>query len=134
MQETGEELVRRLHAEAIERYRQQGSPAPLAPRERPTIHWTELPEEAADSSIATEWRCFRREVGRLLEEGHEGKWVLIKDEQIIGIYETFRGAREIALQKYLGQSVLIQQVRSREPILRVRASSVSIDCDRVGRG
>jgi hypothetical protein len=119
MQEKGEDLVRRLHAEEIERIR-QNSPLPLLPSERPTIHWTELAELPRDCPIATEWNLYRREVGRLLAEGLEGKWVLIKGEQIIGIYESFQDAYQVALEKYLMQPVLIQQVRNREPILRVR--------------
>jgi hypothetical protein len=46
--------------------------------------------------------------------------VLIKGEQILGIHETFQAAYQVALGKYLLQPVLIQQVRSRKPILRVR--------------
>jgi hypothetical protein len=119
MLDKSEELIRQMHQREIERIRQD-SPLPLAPLERPTIHWTELREISPDSPIAKEWSVYRREIGRLLAEGHEGKWVLIKGEQIIDIYETFHRAYEVALERFLMQSVLIQQVRSREPILRVR--------------
>jgi hypothetical protein len=112
-------LIRRLHSEQIERWRQD-SPPTLSPCERPTIHWTEPREAPSDSPICTECNLYRREVGRLLAEGHEGKWVLIKAEVISGIFETLHGAYEVALQRYLMGPVLIQQVRTREPILRVR--------------
>jgi hypothetical protein len=44
--------------------------------------------------------------------------VLIKGEKIIGIWDTEEQAREVALQKYLMQPVLIHQVLTREPVLR----------------
>ncbi len=61
----------------------------------------------------------RRVVRALLAEGHEGKWVLVKGDAIIGIFDTEDDARAIALQKYLMQPCLIHQVRSREPLVRM---------------
>jgi hypothetical protein len=90
---------------------------PLRPRQ--TIHYTELPEDASEGSIAREWNLYRSEAGRLLGEGHEGKWVLVKGEAIIGIFGTEDEARAVALQKYLMQPCLIHQVRSREPLVRM---------------
>jgi hypothetical protein len=89
------------------------------PPQRQTIHYTELPEDASESPIAREWNLYRREVGRLLAEGHEGKWLLVKGDAIIGIFDTEDEARAIALQKYLMEPCLIQQVRSREPLVRM---------------
>jgi hypothetical protein len=99
--------------ELPERMRGQPMPQP----ERLTIHYTELPEDTR-GPIADEWNFYRREAGRLLAEGHEGKWVLVKGEKIIGIWDTEEQAREVALQKYLMQPVLIHQVLTREPVLR----------------
>jgi hypothetical protein len=110
-------LVEQVHREAIEQSRGQ----PLPPHEPPTIHYTELPDGSPDSPIASEWNLYRREVGRLLAEGHENRWVLIKGEVIIGIWDTEEEARAVALHKYLMQPCLIQQVRSREPIVRMSA-------------
>lgn len=45
----------------------------VAPRDWPTIHYSELPEDTSDRSTAKEWNFYRREVGRLLADGHEGK-------------------------------------------------------------
>jgi hypothetical protein len=95
--------------------RMQGQPMPQP--ERPTIHYTELPEDT-QGPIADEWNFYRREVGRLLAEGHEGKWVLIKGEKIIAIWDTEEQAHEAALQRYLMQPVLIHQVLTREPVFR----------------
>jgi hypothetical protein len=95
---------------------------PLAPpREPVTIPYTELPDGQPDSPIAAEWNFYRREVGRLLAEGQEGRWVLIKGEEIMGIWDRHDDARAVALQKYVMQPCLIQQIRSREPVVRMSA-------------
>jgi len=85
---------------------------------RNTIHYSELPPSIPNSPLAEEWDFYRREVGRLLAEGLEGKHVLIKGEAIIGIWDTHEQAYEVALQKYLRQPVLIKQVLTREPVLK----------------
>jgi hypothetical protein len=87
-----------------------------------TIHYTELPPSLPNSPLATEWDFYRREVGRLLAEGHEGKFVLIKGEVILGIWDTREQAYDVALQKYLMEPSLIQQIRSREPLVRTPLS------------
>jgi hypothetical protein len=137
MNEDGRELVERMHREAVERYLEQkqkerelvervfrealeqGRVQPLPPYKPPTIHYTELPEAPPDSPLCQEWNFYRHEVGRLLADGHEGKFVLIKGEAIIGIWGTREEAKDVALQRYLMQPCLIQQVRSREPLLRI---------------
>jgi hypothetical protein len=80
---TGNSSERRMqvHSEAIE----QGSVQPPPLDERPTIPYTELPDGTPDSPIASEWSLYRREVGRLLAQGHENRWVLIKGDQIMGM-------------------------------------------------
>jgi len=85
---------------------------------RPTIHWSELPEDKSGSTLALEWNTYRREVGRLLTEGHEGEWLLIKGEDIIGIWSNEEAAYAVALERYLMQPVFIHQVLTDEPILR----------------
>jgi hypothetical protein len=47
-----------------------------------------LPDMIPGSQIETEWNFFRREWPRLLAEGREGQWVLIKGEEIAGFYDT----------------------------------------------
>jgi hypothetical protein len=109
--------VEQVHREAIE----QGRVQPLPPYERPTIHYTELPAPQPDSQLFHEWNLYRREVGRLLAEGQQGRFLLIKGENIIGIWDTEDEAEAVALQKYLMQPYLIHQIRSREPLVRMSA-------------
>src|SRR5262249_24960502 len=87
--------------------------------ERRTIHWTELPEDTSGGPLAAEANFYRREVGRLLAEGHEGKWVLIKGEAIIGIWDTREEAFAAASNRFFRQAVLVKQIIEREPLLRL---------------
>jgi hypothetical protein len=84
-----------------------------------TIHWTELPEDTSGGPIATESNFYRRAVGRLLAEGHENRWALIKGEEIIGIWDTREEAFAVASERYLLQPVLVQQILENEPVLRL---------------
>jgi hypothetical protein len=90
---------------------------PLPPAEPRTVHYTELPESAS-GPLAAEWNVYRREVGRLLAEGHEGRWVLIKGEEIIGVWDTEGEADRVRLDRFLMQDVLLKQILTREPALR----------------
>jgi hypothetical protein len=81
------------------------------------VHFTQLPADTSGGRTAAEWNYYRRELGRLLAEGHEGKWILIKGEQIVGIWNSQAEADQVRLQRFLMQDVLVQQVRSNEPVL-----------------
>jgi hypothetical protein len=116
MPETGDELVYRMHREAAEHLRGQ----PLPEVRRPTIHYTELPNAKPGDTLYHEWTTYCREVGRWLAEGHEGKWVLIKGETVLGLYDTRQAARAEGLRRYLMESFLVHQIQTEEPVYRIR--------------
>jgi hypothetical protein len=111
MTEDGHDLVARVHREAWERYRQQPPPPP---KERPTIHYTELPPAKPGEDLAEEGETYRREVGRLLAEGNEGRYILIKGQQIIGIWDKRDDALSMGYEKFLLQPFLGHQIQERE--------------------
>jgi hypothetical protein len=88
--------------------------------DRPQIHYTELPDVAPGSKHRAEWDCYRREVERLLAAGNEEKFVLIKDDAIIGIWESKDDAMNEGYRRYQLQGFLVQQIRTWEPVLRQR--------------
>lgn len=90
----------------------------MFPQTAQTIHWSELPPAQPDSPLAAEWEAYRREVGRLLAEGQEGKFALIKGDEIIGIFDTWDEARRVGLSKYLMQPHTVRPILSREPVIR----------------
>jgi hypothetical protein len=83
------------------------------------IHWTELPEDTSGDPLATESNFYRREIGRLLAEGHEGRWLLIKGEKIIGIWDTREEAFAAADKQFFLQTVFVKQILEWEPLLRL---------------
>jgi hypothetical protein len=85
----------------------------------PTLHNTELLPSQPGSVLGVEWELYRREVGRLLAEGNEGKHIVIKGDQIIGLYNTHLEALGAANQRFLGQSFRIHQVQTRERVYNV---------------
>jgi hypothetical protein len=87
----------------------------------PAIPWTQLPDAKADSPLYHEWNHYRSAVETLLAEGHEGRFVLIKGESIIGIWDTRAEAKGVALRKYLMEPCLIQEVRRHQPVVRLPA-------------
>jgi hypothetical protein len=107
-------LVAQMYREAVERLRGQ----PLPPAVPATIHHTELPTAGAGDPLATEWDTYRREVGRLLDEGNANRWVLLKGEQLLGVWDTQEEALTAGYQRFLRQPFLVHQVREREPLLR----------------
>jgi hypothetical protein len=106
------EMLERLH-----RKRSQSMP-PAPARPSPTIHFTELPEDPSETLAAKNWNLYRREVGRLLAEGHEGHWVLIENQKIVGIWQTEEEANGFRVQRFLMRDVLVHQILTHEPILR----------------
>jgi hypothetical protein len=93
---------------------------PTRPNPTPGVHYTELPEGTAGGSLAEEWNTYGREVARLLAEGHEGKFVLIKKAAIIGLFPSWDGAYQEGVKHSLLQPMLIHEIRPVESILRVR--------------
>jgi hypothetical protein len=86
--------------------------------EPPTIHYSELGPAPPGSAIAQEWDFYRREAGRLIAQGYEGQWVLIKGEQIIGFFGSDREAMDEGYRRFLLQGFLVHQVQTREPVIR----------------
>ena len=84
----------------------------------PTLHISELPDGPPNSPIAQEWEVYCNEVGRLLAEGHEGDWLLIKGDSIVGIWNAEEEANAVRLEQYPNQPVLMKQIREWEPIVR----------------
>ena len=90
----------------------------MFPQTAKTIPWTELPPAQPGSPLAVEWETYRREIGRLLAEGQKGKFVLIKGDEIIGIFDTWDEARRVGLEKYLLQPHMVHPILADEPVIR----------------
>jgi hypothetical protein len=83
-----------------------------------TIHFTQLQPVMPGSPLAEEWETYRREVGRLLAEGHEGRFVLIKGVQPIGIWNSRQEALTEGMKRFLNEPFLLKQILTNEPMLK----------------
>jgi hypothetical protein len=81
-----------------------------------TIHYTELPASVPGSALEKEWKRYRRELPEWLAAGLEGKWVLIKGEEIVGTFPTREAAREEAVRRWPTEPSLTHQINEWEPI------------------
>ncbi|HET6576110.1 MAG TPA: hypothetical protein VFG68_21085 [Fimbriiglobus sp.] len=85
----------------------------------PKEHYTELQPFPPDDPLAGAWETYRREVGRLLDEGHAGKFVLIHGSEVIGTWATFSDARSEGERRFPGEPVLAYEVLEYHPVLRL---------------
>jgi hypothetical protein len=84
-----------------------------------TVPYTEIKDLPPSSPIYRESQIYRREMPRWLAEGREGKFVLIKGDEVIGLFEKEEDALAVGREKYLLGPFLVQQIRSREPVIRL---------------
>jgi hypothetical protein len=69
-----------------------------------------LPDMVAGSGTNPEWDVFRREWPRWLREGQEGRWALIKGEEVIGIFDSQDEARDAWFDRFENGPILIHQI------------------------
>jgi hypothetical protein len=103
-----------------ERARLEASALPEVPSEPMGIHYSELPLDDSNEQLAQEWNVYCRSVGRLLAEGWEGRYVLIKGEEIIGLYDDWAAARLEGLTRFLREPFFVHVIRAVEPHLNTR--------------
>ena len=83
-----------------------------------TISYHDLPPATPGSPLAEEWNVYRREVGRLLIEGHAGRHVLIKGAEIICIFDTHLEALDEGYRRFFRQDILVHEILAEERIYR----------------
>ena len=88
--------------------------------EASVVHFSQLADAEPGSFLSLEWNTYRREVSRLLAEGQGGRFVLIKEETIVGIFESHAAAMEEGYKRFLRQPFLVHPIREYEPILCMR--------------
>ncbi len=60
--------------------------------------------------LATELSVYYRELPRLLEEGEEGRYAVVKGETFHGTWDTFRDARQYGYDKFPDGLFLTQKI------------------------
>ena len=70
----------------------------------------------AQDILAVELATYDRELPRLLAEGAERRWVLIKDSEVVGTWDTFETTIQIAYGRFGHVPFLVQQVLALQPV------------------
>jgi hypothetical protein len=70
------------------------------------------------SRLETEWNFYRTQRDRLIAEGHENRYVLIKGTEVLGIFETWGEAREAGRDRIGHVDMLVHQVVRKERVLK----------------
>ena len=108
-------LVIAINQKEIDRLWETGQ-LPLQPPDPSTVHFTELPSLPPGNTFFHEWQTYRREVGKLIADGLEGKWVVIKDGTIQGVFEGWKLGYLFGLERNKQQTFLLHQILADEPI------------------
>lgn len=111
-------LVKAVHQQEIERLWATGQ-LPLQPPNPATVSYTELPSLPFDNVFHREWETYRRAVGDLLADGLAGKWVVIKDNSIQGVFDAWKLGYLFGLERNKHQTFLLHQILADEPIHRL---------------
>lgn len=85
-----------------------------------TIPWGQLPDASPGEFFCEEWNAYKRAMPRLLKEGKEGQFALIKGNELVGVYTTWDEARSEGLKRYLLDKHFIHRILRDEPLLRIR--------------
>ena len=94
---------------------------------RDSVPLAELPPLPKDDVLHEEWNTYLREAPRLLAQGHEGKAVLIKGNEICGIFATWQDARMAGALRFLMQPFLVKELHAMEPLL-LRVRGINMPC------
>ena len=78
----------------------------------------------ADSPIRQAWNTYRREAPRLIREGLERRFALIKGDAIVGIFDSFAEGLRKGRKLYRMPPFLVQPIRALEPLLRIRGHAL----------
>lgn len=65
--------------------------------------------------LEREAETYRREVGRLLAEGHAGRHVLIKGDEVVSIWDTQRDALQAGRDRFGLDDIAVVKIDPRDP-------------------
>ena len=102
--------------------------------EYPCVHFSELKPFDSGSPLSEEWDTYRKQVGRLIAEGNEQKFVLIKGNVIVGFFETMRDAHREGLKRFGVYSYLVRQILTYERVYKVSPLTTPLILTGIGSG
>lgn len=71
--------------------------------------------EAEADRLRREFATYLRELPRLLAEGHEGRFAVIREDQVLSIWDTSRDALQVARERFGLEPVTVKKIDPRDP-------------------
>ncbi|MBN2208699.1 MAG: hypothetical protein JW759_05350 [Candidatus Coatesbacteria bacterium] len=76
----------------------------------------------SDQSLATEEKFFEDHVAEWCErEDYEGRWALIKGQELVGVYEEYEEAVREAFERFELEPFMISQILRDPPVVTTTA-------------
>jgi hypothetical protein len=82
-----------------------------------TVHYTQLKAGSPKDPLFQEMSTYLRELPRLLAEGYEGQYVLIKGEAVLGIFATSDEALDAGEERFPDEDFLAQPILEQQPVI-----------------
>jgi hypothetical protein len=74
-------------------------------------------------ALEEELATYRRELPRLLEEGETGRFALIRGEQVVSVWDTYRDATQYGYERFADAPFMVQRIDGRDSERLARLSS-----------
>ena len=71
----------------------------------------ELPDPPADGPFFQEWKTFKREAFRLVNQGNKGRFALIKADRVIGVWDTMHDAIQAGRERFGQEPIFVQEIQ-----------------------
>jgi hypothetical protein len=70
---------------------------------------------------------YLRERDRLIESGHLGRWVVIRGEELVGVFDSFDDAMSAGYDRFgLDEVFMARQVARTDPIIPISRRTVHV--------
>ena len=71
----------------------------------------QLPDPPAGSPFEAEWKTFKREIYRLMCAGNQGRFALVKGDQVVSVWDTMKDAIQAGRERFGSEPIFVQEVQ-----------------------
>ena len=65
-------------------------------------------------ALEQEFETYRRELARLLREGHAGRWALLKNNDVVSIWDTQRDVLQAGHERFALEPFAVKRIDPRD--------------------
>jgi hypothetical protein len=76
-----------------------------------TVPVQRLPQIPPGGPLAREWATYCREVGRLLADGHRGRYALVQGDDLIAVYGSHDAATAAGRDRFGAEPFLVLEIQ-----------------------